>query len=508
MKFTELRLEKISENEIGEVYKGLTHNFYELKQEILPKEEQKFASFLEKLIQRKVSFNELVSFEFLPENFSQKFREEIISVVEMNSLLEKLPSKKVFVDLLESLIRLIAPIKFISNKALFAEKVLHNSIGLKQLSFFSLDDDFEELMINGLEEVFVFHREFGMCKVNLVLNEKAFDNVLQRIAYSIGKDFSPKNPLLDARLPDGSRVNATFDNVSPHGVSLTIRKFSTIPLTILDLIKNNTLTSEVASFLWLMSEGFGVNPKNILIVGGTASGKTTMITVLSNFIRFTERIISIEDTLEIVLPERENWVALESKHSKEENIEMDDLLKNSLRMRPDRIIVGEVRGKEALTLFTSMDNGQAGCLGTIHSNSAREAIVKLQEKPFSVPVTMLPLVDLIILMEKEYSKIKGVSRKVVQVAEVSRMDNKVLLANLFEKNNSGKLVRTDIPSGLIEKFAKENSMDKKEIMKEMETRKIILEWLIQNKVTKPIEVLEFIQSYYFDSEKVLSIINN
>ncbi|MDD3083629.1 MAG: ATPase, T2SS/T4P/T4SS family [Candidatus ainarchaeum sp.] len=504
MDFNEVRLEKLSESALGVFYKGLTNNFYDLKNINLSEEENIFALFLENLIQRKASFSELQNFN-VPENFLNDFRENIVSVIELNGLLEKIPSKKIFISLLESLIRLISKVNFVSDKALFSEIVLHNSIGLKQLSFFSLEKDFEELMINSLDEVFVFHKDFGFCKTNIVLDEKKFNNILQRIAQSVGKDFNKSNPLLDARLPDGSRVNATMDNVSAKGISLTIRKFSTIPLTIIDLIKDNILSVESAAFLWLMVDGFGINPKNILVIGGTASGKTTLLSILTNFIRLSERVISIEDTLELSLLDRKNWVALEAKHSKDEEINMDDLLKNALRMRPDRIIVGEVRGNEALTLFTAMDNGHAGCLGTIHANNARESINKLSERPFDVPKSHLALIDLIVVMKKIYSKNKGVSRHVSQIAEVSKMDDKILLANVFELNNS-ILSRTNLPSHIIEEFALENSMEKNDLKKEIETRQLVLSWMIENNIHKPKEVLEVIQSYYFDSEKVLSSI--
>ena len=330
--------------------------------------------------------------------------------------------------------------------------------------------------------------------------------MLQRIANTVRKEFNSDNPLLDARLPDGSRVNATYNIVSPKGISLTIRKFLNIPLTVLDLIKSKALTPEVASFLWLMVDGFGFFPKNILITGGTASGKTTFLNTLSNFIRLEDRIISIEDTLELSLLDRENWIALEAKHSGKE-ITMGDLLKNALRMRPDRLIVGEVRSKDAQTLFTAMDNGHTGCLCTVHSNNARELIIKLQEHPFDVPKSMLPLVDLIIVMKKVYIRGKGVWRGVSQISEVTRMESKVLLANVYETNKNDGLVRSNIPSYVVEKLAEEMDITKNELKKEMETRRLILEWLIEKNVEKPLEVLEFIQSYYYNPEKVLSLIS-
>jgi len=505
MDFTKLRIKEIGENPFAKIYEGLAHNFYEIKEDALPEKEAKLAKILQKIIHGSNAINEITAIKSVPSDFGKKFREDIVSVIEINGLNEKIPSKGVFSMLMDDLTKLLSQISFISDKELFAKTVLQNSIGLKQLSFFSLDDSIEELMINGLESIFVFSREFGMCKTNLSIEERSFENLIQRIANTIGKKFDSDSPLLDARLPDGSRVNATYNIVSPKGISLTMRKFLQTPLTILDLIEKKTITSQAAAFLWLMTEGFGVSPKNILVTGGTASGKTVFLNTLSNFIRLSDRIVSIEDTLEISLLNRENWVALETKHSGDE-VTMDDLLKNSLRMRPDRLIVGEVRGKEAITLFTAMDTGHAGCMGTVHSNNAKELIIKLQERPFDVPSSMLPLVDLIVVLQRNYSKETGVNRKVMQISEVTRMENKVLLANVYEVDSNGELVRSDIPSHIMEQLANDVSLSKNEIKKEIETRRMVLEWLIEKKVRKPLEILEFIQSYYFNPEKVLSLI--
>jgi len=507
MDFTEVKLKKLASSAVGDIFEGITHNFYDVKDPSFSEKERSFAEALIKIIQGGKGPLDVRGFEGLSKDFSDELRDEVISVVEMNNLLETLPSKKTFVLLAGSLEKLISKVRFISNKSLFAEYVLHNSIGLKQLAFFSLDEDLEELMINGLDVIFVFHKKYGMCRTNVVFDEKVLDNIIQKVAHSVGKDFSTKSPLLDARLPDGSRVNATIGDVSSQGISMTIRKFAPIPLTILDLIENNTLTSEAAAFLWMMVDGFGVTPQNIIITGSTASGKTTFLNVLSNFSRLGERVVSIEDTLELSLLGRDNWVAFEARHFANEEVTMDDLLLNSLRMRPDRIIVGEVRGSDALTLFTAMDNGQEGCMGTIHSNDARECVLKLQEKPLEVPTALIPLVDLIIVMRRHYSKTKGMERRVIQVAEVSRMETKVLLSDIFDFDESkGKIKRTEIPSGVIEKMAQRNSLSKNELKSEIATRQLVLEWMISKGIRAPLEVLEVIQSYYYDSQKVLRAI--
>jgi len=344
-----------------------------------------------------------------------------------------------------------------------------------------------------------------MCKTNISIDAKTLSDIIQRIAVTIGKEFSPKNALLDARLPDGSRVNATLGELSPTGATLTIRKFSSIPLTMLDLINNGTITSEAAAFLWLMADGLGNSPRSILIAGGTASGKTTFLNILSNFIRLSERVVSIEDTIELSLLGRENWVPLEARSSISEAVSMDALLRNAMRMRPDRIIVGEVRGPEALTLFTAMDTGHQGVLGTIHANNARETIVKLQERPLSVPQAMLPLLDLIVVMQRRFSKEHGMQRRVTQIVELSRMDDKVLFGTLFDfDDSSDSLKRTEIAGAVVEEIAEHNSLTKLDIIKEIKVRQKILDWMLKQGIKKPMEVLEVIESYYYSPEKVLS----
>ena len=505
--FTSIKLKKIGETFAGEFYSGLANSFLELKPYSFSKDEKKLIDVLKKVIVGGTPFYEIDSIAGLPKDFSDSFRDKITSVIELEDAFQKLPRKEVFQKIVSDLSVLLQPVKFVSDKRALAEEILHSAIGLKRLSFFYLDDDFEELMINSLDSIFIFHKKYGMCRVNITLGQKEFESILDRIANSAGKKFNSKNPLIDARLPDGSRVNATYSEVSPKGHSLTIRKFYPIPITMLDLIEHNVLSSEVAAFLWTMSDGFGVNPKNILIIGGTASGKTTFLNTLSNFIRLNERVISIEDTLELSLLGRSNWVQLEAKHSIEGEVTMDELLKNSLRMRPDRLVVGEVRGKEAMTLFSAMDNGHNGCLGTLHANNAKEAIIKLQERPFLVPQVMLPLIDLVVVLQRNYSREKGIVRRVKQITEVTNMDRQVLLANIFEYDQALDLIKsTPTPSHLMEVFASENSMTKNEVKTEIETRQLILEWMLDKGVRKPEEVLEVIQSYYYDPKKVLSMV--
>jgi flagellar protein FlaI len=507
MKFTEMRLKKIESTPIADIYQGISNNFYDVKPLPLSDKEIAFSEFLSKEIHKGGVLRR--EFEETSEDFNDAFMDTVVSLVQINGLVERLPSRQQFVSLLEAMIKLIAKVGFVQDKVLFSEYVLHNSVGLKQLAFFSLDDNLEELMINGSDNIFVFHKKYGMCKTSVSIEQKDLIDVIGRIAFTINRKFDSANPLLDARLPDGSRVNATLSDISPTGATLTIRKFSQIPLTILDLIENNTISPDAAAFLWLMVEGYGVYPQNILLAGGTACGKTTFLNILSNFIRLNERIVSIEDTIELSLLGRENWVALESRSSVGSEVTMDSLLKNAIRMRPDRIIVGEVRGSEAQTLFTAMDTGHQGCMGTVHANNAKETLIKLEEKPLSVPRSMLPLLDIIVLMQRRYSKERGMQRRVVQIVELSRMEEKVLTSPLFEYDEKGDvLMRTGLESQILEEMARQCSLEKNDLKREIEVRRNILEWMVREGVRRPLEVLEVIESYYYNPEKVLSTISN
>ncbi len=306
-------------------------------------------------------------------------------------------------------------------------------------------------------------------------------------------------------------MNATFSGITPEGPTLTIRKFSKVPLSIADLIAFNTLSSEAAAFLWLLVEGLGLEPMNVIVTGGTSSGKTTTLNALASFSRFSDRIISIEDTLELDLGNRENWIRLEAKlkSSSREEVSMDDLLQNSLRMRPDRLVIGEVRSSEAQTLFVAMDTGHRGVLGTLHSNTAREMLLRLQQPPMNVTEVMLPLLNLVVVQVKLFLPGKGVVRRVLQIAELSSMGGKPLLAHVFEWDRQlDKLRRTDTPSHVFEVLSEKTSLSKNDLKKELLLRQRILEWMVQNRVSSHQEASEIIQRYYFDPQQLLDQLQN
>ena len=246
----------------------------------------------------------------------------------------------------------------------YADAVVREMVGYGMIDPLVNDDKLEEIMVIGQgQPVYVFHRQYEMMTTNIeFFSDQEIIDLVNRIARQVGRRIDISAPLLDARLPDGSRVNATIPPASVSGATLTIRKFRGDPFSMIDLIKMNTVTLEASAFLWACVEGMGVKPANIVISGGTGSGKTTTLNVLASFIPRHERIISIEDTAELNLPLK-HWIRFEGRPPGIEGtgeISLDILTKNSLRMRPDRIIVGEIRHDEAFSLFTAMNTGHDG----------------------------------------------------------------------------------------------------------------------------------------------------
>ncbi len=273
----------------------------------------------------------------------------------------------------------------------YAEAVVREMVGYGMIDQLVRDDKLEEIMVIGaMQPVYVFHREFEMMPTNIEFyTDNEIQDLINKIAREVGRRVDISAPLLDARLPDGSRVNATIPPASVSGSTLTIRKFKAEPYSMIDLINMNTMTSEVAAFLWLAVEGMGTVPANILIAGGTGSGKTTTLNVLASFIPPRERVISIEDTAELNLPLK-HWIRMEARPPGLEGkgeITLDILTKNALRMRPDRIIVGEVRHDEAFTLFTALNTGHDGALSgdtlVCFSDGSITEIGDFAEKVFS-----------------------------------------------------------------------------------------------------------------------------
>ena len=390
-----------------------------------------------------------------------------------------------------------------------SQRILRDIIGYGKIDSLIQDDNLEEIMINGIDKpIFVYHRQHGMMKTNIEFNdERELMDLIDSIARQINRRIDQESPILDGRLTDGSRINATIPPVSADGPSLTIRKFKKDPFTIIDLINSKTISVELAAFLWLCFDGLGVKSANAIISGGTSSGKTTTLNALCSFINPKERIITIEDTLELQIP-HEHVIRMETRPANVENkgeLTMNDLVKNSLRQRPDRIIVGEVRADEAITLFTALNTGHSG-FGTLHSNDARETITRLTNDPMSVPEIMIQAIDFIIMQNRIYTP-SGVSyRRISEVAEVVGIEEGVVQLNkIFQWNpETDRIDNVSITSKTLSQIASRSGKSLSEIHGEIENRELVLKHMVDYDIRSVGDVKSVLDLYHADSEKVLN----
>ena len=341
------------------------------------------------------------------------------------------------------------------------EDVLNEALGLGPLETWLADDSVSEIMVNSPTQVYV-EREGRLERV-----EKAFSSaqavlgVIERIVAPLGRHIDESSPFVDARLPDGSRVNAIIPPLALKGPCITIRKFKRDLLGVDSLIGFGTLTPPMARFL----ETCVKVRRNVVISGGTGSGKTTLLNVLAGYIPEQERIVSIEDAAELQLPQ-EHWIQLESRPANIEGkgqITIRDLVRNALRMRPDRIVVGECRGGEALDMLQAMNTGHDGSLTTLHANSTRDALARLEtmvlmsgmELPVRAIREQIASAVNVILQQTRFA---DGSRKVTAVSEVSGMEQDMIaLHDVFRfkqegLDDQGAVVGRFVATGFVPKF--------------------------------------------------------
>ncbi|MDD6776607.1 MAG: CpaF family protein [Methanobacteriaceae archaeon] len=398
------------------------------------------------------------------------------------------------------------PIEYINK---LSRKILRDIAGYGEIDPLIQDDDLEEIMIIGINKpVFVYHRSYGMMKTNITFtNEQDLLDLIDTIARQINRRIDQESPILDGRLTDGSRINATIPPISADGLSLTIRKFRKDPFTIVDLINSKTISVELAAFFWLCFDGLGVKSANAIISGGTSSGKTTTLNALSAFINPSERIITIEDTLELQIP-HEHVIRMETRVANVENkgeLTMNDLVKNSLRQRPDRIIVGEVRAEEAITLFTALNTGHSG-FGTLHSNDARETITRLTNEPMSVPEIMIQAIDFIIMQNRIYTPSGKSFRRINEVAEVVGIEEGVVQLNkIFQWTpETDTIDNVSITSKTLSQIANLSGKSMNELYHEIEKREMVLSHMVRNNIRSVSEVNNILERYYKNPEEILN----
>jgi len=340
--------------------------------------------------------------------------------------------------------------------------VQHETFGLGPLEPLLADPDISDILVNNSRKVYV--ERFGkLHKVDVVFrDDNHLMQIIDRIVSKVGRRIDESSPMVDARLPDGSRVNAIIPPLALDGPALSIRRFGVDPLKMNDVLANDSLTESMASILM----GAVKARLNILISGGTGTGKTTMLNILSEYIPNDERIVTIEDSAELQM-KQEHVVRLETRPPNIEGagaVTQRDLVRNSLRMRPDRIIVGEVRGGEALDMLQAMNTGHDGSLSTIHANSSRDAMSRLETMVLmagmdlpdrAIREQVASALDIVL----QLSRMSDGTRKVVKLSEITGMEGNVIVMQdifVYEKQGiaeDGKVIGTFRPTGVRPKFA-------------------------------------------------------
>lgn len=385
--------------------------------------------------------------------------------------------------------------------------ITRDFIGYGKIDPFMKDHMIEDVSADGVNiPIYVWHREYESIPTNIIFEEAdELNSFIIRLAYLAKKHISIATPILDASLPDGSRIQLTYGSeITRRGSTFTIRRFRVDPLTISDLISFNTLSSDMAAYFWYAIE----NRASVLVSGGVASGKTTILNCLSMFIKPEFKIVSVEDTAELNLPQ-ENWIpsvvrsAFGSEGEKTGAITLFDLLKAAVRQRPDYIIVGEVRGKEAYTLFQAMATGHLG-MSTIHAESVEAVVNRLESEPLNIPRSLLTMIDIVMIQIR--TEIKGKpARRTSAVTEIVAMDSKTkeLLTNdVYQWNPKNDAFSYSGRSHVLEKNMKKMGLEEDEVRKELHRRKIVLEWMAKNNIRRYTDVATVIREYYADPARV------
>ncbi len=328
-------------------------------------------------------------------------------------------------------------------------KIVDNCVGFGPLAPMLADSSISEIMVNDYQTIFVERGGVIEATNHRFSSESDLHRVIDRIVMPLGRRLDSAHPMVDARLPDGSRVNAVLTPLAINGSCLTIRKFLATVMSLQDLVTSSSLSATAADYLTQAM----VQRKNILISGGTGSGKTTLLNSLSAEIAAEQRIVTIEDAAELKLS-HQNLIALEARPANAEGqgeITIRDLLINALRMRPDRIIIGECRGAEAIDMLQAMNTGHDGSLTTIHANSAREALQRLEVMVlmagFDMPLLAVrqqiaAAIDIVI----QIARSQDGSRQVVEICEVAGIDGHAMQLNAVFNREHQQLVTTGVPS--------------------------------------------------------------
>lgn len=392
--------------------------------------------------------------------------------------------------------------------------VQRDFLGLEKVEPLMHDPNIEDISCDGVGiPIYINHRDpkIGTIKTNIVFeNAEELDRFVNKLAQRCGKTISIAQPLLDATLPDGSRIQATLGtDIARRGSNFTIRKFTEEPLTPVTLIKFGTVDAKLLAYLWFLIE----NKRSLLISGGTATGKTTLLNALSLFIPPEAKIVSIEDTAELRLP-HPHWVPhvarkpiAELSGKKIGEVDMFDLLKESLRQRPDYIIVGEVRGREAYILFQEMATGHAG-MSTIHADSVEKLMDRLTTPPISLPPSLIEVLDSIVFISR-IKRRNTYIRRVTEVDEVAGFDKKhetPIINTVFEWDALKDVFIPKNKSFSLKIIAKQLGFSEDEIYSSIASKIKILNWAAEKNYSNYKIFSYIVRMYYLDRERLLRLV--
>ncbi len=381
--------------------------------------------------------------------------------------------------------------------------LIQRSLGMGPIEILMDDIQIEEIAINCAKEpVWIYHKKHGWLKTTILIeSEDQIRFYASMIGRKVGRQITILNPLMDAHLGTGDRVNATLEPISANGNTITLRKFAAKPWTVTDLIKSGTISISATSLIWL-----GLQYElSALIAGGTATGKTSMLNAIANLFPPNQRILSIEDTRELQLPKFLHWLPMVTRLANPEGkgaVTMLDLLVNSLRMRPDRILVGEIRRKEeAEVLFEAIHTGHS-VYATVHANDAFETITRLTNPPIDIPKIMLPAISMIIV---QYRNRRTGLRRTFQIAEIlPDAQPNVLLQFDFRSDALKKSADSKVLFNTLQMFT---GFSRNELNSSLAERERVLKWLVKNNVDTVDGVGRVMAQYYIDTENLMDAID-
>ncbi len=381
--------------------------------------------------------------------------------------------------------------------------IIRDYIGFSRIDIMMRDPYLEDISCNGVNiPVYIWHREYESIPSNVIFpTAEELDSFITRLAYRTGRMINIARPILDAILPDGSRIQMTLGiQVTRHGSTFTIRKFKADPLTIIDLINFKTLSSEMAALLWFLVE----NKISIFVCGGVASGKTTMLNCLSTFIKPDAKIITIEDTPEVQLYHK-NWIRSVTRPSagSQGEISLFDLLRAAVRQRPDYIIVGEIRGEEAYTLFQTMATGHLG-MATLHAESVTAAIHRLETKPMDIPRSLVSGLNVITVQSRLEREGRPVRRSLTatEMVGLDPRTNEIITNEIFRYDAKTDEYRYSGRCYLLERVAKATGKSIREAETDIAKRRAVLDWMARMKIRSFKDVTDVIRSFYNNPEEV------